>query len=190
MARYRLRAHHSAMQTKNHLLLPASILFAGAMIGAGLYFGLRNHQQADVNLSTVTAVATSSAVSTTPLQTNTKKPSEPNPRVDNVSTEIQAKVAAELSALLEQHRNDIVKACWAPSLEIDPVPASATFHVRALVRPDGTVGSFGVNDALAKSRLDVSQCLRVIKLPLRMTAPGMTVGVQIQFTLPSASRSL
>ncbi len=166
---------------KNHLL-PASILLAGAMIGAGLFFGLRGRPVESPISPTTPPSEHTPAKASSPLD---PKPT-PTP-VDAVAPEpfaLQAKVQKQALDALGKHRAQIVADCWNPSAKKDPNPAKLTFNFRFLFKPTGELGTSSVGDAPAESRRDVSQCIRDLKLPIAVAPPGSEIAVQIPFTLP------
>jgi hypothetical protein len=85
---------------------------------------------------------------------------------------------------MERLRPRIVKECWRPSAERDPSPAKATFPARFLFDPKGKLAGYDVGEAVAESRLDVSRCIRDMKLSITIPEPGMLVAVQIGIPLP------
>lgn len=165
---------------KNYLL-PASILLAGAMIGAGLFFGLRDRPvetpPSSIPPTEHAAPAASSPLKPTPTPTPVETPAlEPS--------ELQATVQKQALEALGKHRARIIADCWNPSVKKAPNPATSTFTFRFLFNSKGHLGMSGVGDPPAESRHDVSQCIRDLKLPITITPPGSEVAVQIQLTLP------
>ncbi len=164
------------MEKNHHLLLPASILVAGAMIGAGLFFGLRG-RPAETTPASPTAPAEESPAAPTPNP-------PPAEIASPAPSDLQATVQKQALDALGKHRARIVADCWNPSVKKDPNPAKTTFMFRFMFNPKGQLGVSGVGDAPAESRRDVSQCIRDLKLPIAVPPPGSEIAVQIPLTLP------
>lgn len=164
-------------------LLPASILLAGAMIGAGLFFGLRGRPIENPKSSILLSEAPTPKTPSIP----DPSPPEPTPTPPPAAldpSDLQAKVQKQAIEALDKHRARIIADCWNPSVKKAPNPTSSNFTFRFLFNPKGHVDTSGVADPAAESRHDVSQCIRDLKLPITITPPGSEIAVQVQLTLP------
>lgn len=169
--------------SQRSLLVPASIVVAGGLVGAGAFLGLYLGRTPPL----VASSAPPARVEIAPLATVTEDPSSaaalrtPPP---GVSLALQARVDKEAAAGLEALRSELVSRCWAPSAAKDPKPERMTVRVRVLFDASGAATRHGVADADAPSRRDVTDCVREAKLDLRVTAPGMVVGTELALALP------
>ena len=159
------------MQTQGWML-PLSIVCAGALIGAGLYLGLRR----------------APAPSSPPVATSAYAPEPPEAGAPVVlappTAALRAKVAADVLAALDQDRARLVRTCWEPSFKKDPKPARLTLALRFEFNPKGARVVSGVAEADAPSRADVSECLRAQDLVPSVPAPGTIVAVEVRWSLP------
>ena len=170
---------------KNPLLLPASILLAGAMIGAGLFLGLRSRSSETAAPATAMPAAESPApIARPPDPAQPEPPPEPPPPPAPASGELQDKVGKQVLAALEKRRAWMVKECWKPSFEKDAKPATLKLAFRYIFDPAGQVVVQGVGDPPEASRLDVARCIRDAKLTVTIPPPGARVGVHVEITLP------
>ncbi|HZF55814.1 MAG TPA: hypothetical protein VE093_44670 [Polyangiaceae bacterium] len=172
--------------------LPAAILAAGAMIGAGLYFGLRDRPPAA--LPATSPRAPDALPSRAPeLPQATQAPAAPYPPLVVVEpglppvaapSDLQTKTAKLVEAEIEKQRARIIKECWSPSVKNDPSPPKATIPARFLFSPDGKLSGYDVAAPEAASRADVSACIRGLKLSMSIPPPGVLVAVQVGIKLP------
>ena len=170
---------------KNPLLLPGAIVASGALIGAGLFFGLRagpSHEAPSAAPSSVEPVHSQSPLADTPGAEPSSPPAPPPP--GRPSRELEDAVQKQAREALEKHRARIVAECWDPSFKKDPTPPKASFVLRFMFDSKGQAFVTGAGAPPEASRADVSQCLRDMKLPLSVRPPGMEVGVQLELTLP------
>jgi hypothetical protein len=150
-----------------------AIIVAGALIGAGLYFGLR--------ASPPVTVISSAPAGSAPPPASVAPATTPPP---GIAPEIQQRVARESAAQLEALRRQLAERCWAPSVAASVEPASATFRVRLLFDAAGTRTQQGVSDASDPRRADVAACLRAQPMTVSVTAPGAIAGVDLALELP------
>lgn len=167
---------------KNSLVLPGAILAAGAMIGAGLFLGLRSKP-------VVTEAPPEPAPIVTPYEPESAPPSaDPEPAPPAVkapsSAELREKVTEQAVKALKKHHARIVQECWKPSFKKDPKPAKVTVPFRIIFTAEGTVEVFGVGQVAEPSRADLSSCIQSLKLPLTIPPPGQATGVQLSIALP------
>src|SRR5262245_5256677 len=103
-------------------MLPAAILGAGALIGAGLFFGLRQSRPA--------VPAAGSFLPDRPEAGATIQVPEP-------SAELRARVAGQVLEALEKDRARLVQTCWSPSAAKSGDPARETFRFRFAFNAQG-----------------------------------------------------
>jgi hypothetical protein len=184
--------------------LPAAILVAGAMIGAGLYLGLRDRPPAVASPTRgepdalTTDRGPSRAEEVDPPQGGSPQapppvgvgPGAPEDKDGDglppavAPNGLQEKAAKSVNEELDELRPRIVKECWAPSVKKDPAPAKAMIPARFLFGVDGKQTGYSIAEPEAASRADVSECLRAMNLSLRIPAPGAVVAVQVGIKLP------
>lgn len=183
--------------SRDSLLLPGAVLVGAAIIGAGLYFGLR---------------AQSPAPGAPPLQPEAVRPLEPpaapnpaapNPAIPNPATPNQpmalpamplelgtpeakarATTDAKAAVLAEKKANWTAK-CWAPALATNKEPATSKYSLSLAFDADGKQSGQGVSELRGEpSRPDVSTCLSRQPMNLKIPPPGMPVNVEIQLEFP------
>lgn len=152
-----------------------AILVAGAMIGTGLFFGLRGRE--------TTPALTASVVTTPAPETKGRSPEVVPPAVPS-----QAGAADEVTKLaaaaIAKHRAVLVEKCWNPSVQTSAAPPKwkATFLYgfdaagKQLVR--------GVQEERGGGRPEVTQCVADLlpTLDLGPVAAGhQQVPVDIEF---------
>lgn len=173
--------------TQRSLLVPASIVLAGTLVGAGLFFGLYLGRAPPLPASSASSPTISPRVVIAPLATVTEDPSSaaalrtPPP---GVSVALQARVDKEAAEGLAALHAELVSRCWAPSVAKDPKPERLTVRVRFLFDASGAAIRHGVADAEPPSRKDVTGCLRDAKLDVRVEPPGVVVGTELALALP------
>jgi hypothetical protein len=170
---------------KNPLLLPGAIVVSGALIGAGLFFGLRGSSSVAAPSGSpfsVDPAAPPGSGASVPRSDPVSPPPDAQPGLP--STELQAKVQKQAQEALEKHRARIVQECWDPSFKKDPTPPRATFAFRFIFDAKGQAVVSGASALPDASRADVGACLGEMKLPISVPPPGVSVGVQLELTLP------
>jgi hypothetical protein len=168
---------------------PIAIVAAGALIGLGLFFGLRSQPEAPALSSTALGAApTASADVPLPLgpgpaPTVTAAPTQTAATATSVAD--RKAVAAQLKAALDQHKKMIVEQCVAPSLAKKPTPDHVNLTFNFSVDASGKQSARGVSEDRETSRSDVTQCVQA-KLPaLSIPPPGVIVFVEdIVWKLP------
>jgi len=175
------------------LTTPVAILAAGALIGLGLFFGLR--READGPAPSVPATLVPSASTTPslplgpgPIQTATSQTatSQPLAPTATATTAVDKKaIAAELKTALDQHKKMIVEQCVAPSLAKKPTPDHVNLSFNISVDANGKQVARGVSEDRETSRADVTQCVQSRLPALSIAPPGAAVFVEgVAWTLP------
>ena len=136
-----------------------AIVIAGALIGVGLYFGLRSRDGATPPASSKPAATSSAAPA-------------------HVSTERFA------AAALEYHRPELVKRCWDPHPPVPGAPSQAKMTIDLTFGPDGSQVARGFREERGATRPEVTACVQRTLPPLRVPPPGGSVRVELPLTLP------
>jgi hypothetical protein len=167
---------------------PIAIVAAGALIGLGLFLGLRSQPEATVVAGASTGAAPTSANAPLPLgpgpaPTLTAGPTQPAAAAPSAVD--RKAVAAQLKAALDQHKKMIVEQCVAPSMAKKPTPDHVNLTFNFSVDASGKQSARGVSEDRETSRSDVTQCVQA-KLPaLSIPPPGAIVFVEdILWKLP------
>lgn len=168
---------------KNNLVLPGAILAAGAMIGAGLFLGLRSRP-------VITEAPPEPPPVITPYEPEAAPPSSASPEPappaaeELPSAELREKVTEQAVKALKKHHARIVEECWKPSFKKDPKPAKVTIPLRFIFTAEGTIQAFGVGQLAEPSRAGLSGCIHDLKLPVTVPPPGQVTAVQVNMKLP------
>lgn len=149
--------------TSKDLLIPAAIVAAGAMIGAGLFFGLRG-QQAAPPVPAERAAAPPPA--TVPLET----------------------VRQQAAAALQAQRPAVAAKCWptdAATGAAKPLHYLFNFTFGA----DGTQIMRGVEEIDRQSEhaetvANITPCVQGALAPIRIPPPGAASYVEVPFETP------
>lgn len=182
-------------------LVPGAILVGGAMIGAGLYFGLAASAPVERPASSrapevdelhggalrrgpgappgapatvVRAEAPSpSVVAVAPALVGPEKAASPSQR--------RVVEVALAEAKLAQFR----PRCWDPIVARSPSPSSSRYRVRSVFDAAGRERSRGVSELRGEpSRPDVARCLRELPLDLEVGPLGDVVAVELDLAFP------
>ncbi len=161
------------------LSVPLAIVAAGALIGAGLYLGLRGGAGA----------VRPARVDWAPAPTPPPLP-EPTPTVrasyppDDLRTSVEAAAAEQLLAAQPALR----RACWDPSVARTAAPADLTLQVRITFDAAGRSTAIAVADPPDAARLDVAACVRAAAITLEVPPPGMRVTAALPLRFPDPRR--
>jgi hypothetical protein len=147
------------------LATPISILIAGALIAAGLYFGLRGR----------------AGSGTAPAPRAAETAASTAPTAPPVAVEGVARQAAQA---LAEARAGLAASCWAPAARVKANPPLAKWTFDFTFAADGTQLGRGVSEDRATSRPEVTACVLARLPPLRIPAPGASVRVNVPFELP------
>jgi hypothetical protein len=180
-----------------NLSIPISILLGCALIGAGLFFGLRERP--------VAAPPTPAAAEATeePDAPPRPAPSAPSAPAAPPATQaalpipagfalgppaapkaIQEAATKDATAALEALRKKLVKACWAPAVAKEPTPARSKYLYQMTFDPSGKEIARGISETRDESRPDVARCLREQPMGLTIPPPGAVVAVDVTLHLP------
>lgn len=173
------------------LLLPGSIVLAGALMGAGLYFGLSAQRQAASPSPPVEAAPQGERPLSSPERRADPAPAQPpaepaapRPPEHPIPLEVRTAASEQASAALAAHRPRLIKECWEPSAKKTAAPPKVTIPLRLLFDAQGKETSRGVGDASEPGREDVVACVRAAAFPISIRPPGQLVGVQLTLTMP------
>lgn len=165
--------------SQQNTLLPIAIVIAGAMVSAGLYFGLRARGPEVVpqapSSPSQSAAATAATQGTAP---EAPAPPPPAPRPD------EKKVARDAIAALEAQRAALGKACWEPFAREKPSPPHIDYVVDVTFDLAGKQVMRGLSEDRKTARADVTACVSGRLAPLQVPPPGAVVRVEIPFRLP------
>ncbi len=167
---------------------PVAIVAAGALIGVGLFLGLRTRHDAPSEAPTGAPAASPLAPialgpgPTAAASTTAPTVSQPAPATSAVDTKT---VTAALKAALDQNKKMIVDECVTPSLAKKPTPAKVNLTFNFSVDANGKQLARGISEDRETSRPEVTECVQR-KLPaLSIAAPGTNVFVEnIVWVLP------
>jgi hypothetical protein len=162
-----------------------AIVAAGALVGAGLYFGLRARAPA------------------APLPTpaaSTLSTGEPAPYAGAAAQHLAApavppgaaapsatpeKVRADAMAALEGLKRQVLDTCWRPALSREPQPSRSSYMVDVTFAADGTTLAMGLSEFRERpSRPDVAQCVRTSGALLRIPPPGAGFRIELPLEFP------
>jgi hypothetical protein len=148
----------------NHqLLVPASILGAGALIGAGLFLGLSARPAPEPRATPAAVAPPALAPAPPPLLTG---------------------LAKEVAAALARQKPEMVTRCWEPSLKTSPTPGTGRYTFDVTIDPSGHEIARSISDDGATARADVRDCLRRLPIGLDVSPPRAQVRVSVPFDLP------
>lgn len=169
------------------LLIPASIVIAGALVGAGLFLGLRD-RPADLGGPALTGVRpTPLAAATAVAASSAAALPEPEPArtpPPGVSPAMQARLDERAAAAVARERPRLVKECWEPSVRKSAAPAALTVPVRFLFDPSGKQIDFAVADVKDASRRDVIECVQKAGLVVVGEPSGEMMATQLSLSFP------
>jgi hypothetical protein len=137
-----------------------AILGAGALIGAGLFLGLRSREAGPPPASAPPARAGAPAPAAGP------------------------DARAALRDELERRRPALVRACWEPAAAKNPEPRSSEQIWNGTIGPEGTPVAFSVMEVRGASRPEVVACLQDQLASLRLPPRPDSVFVELRFSLP------
>ncbi len=172
------------MDTKP-LLLPASIVIAGGLVGAGLFLGLRDRSpdpgRPALTGVTLAPLAPALTVATSTAASATEPARTPPP---GVSPEMQARLDERAAAAVARERPRLAKECWEPSVRKNPAPATLAVPLRFLFDPSGKQIDFAVAEARDPNRRDVIECVQKAGLVVSAEPSGQMMATQLSLSFP------
>lgn len=163
------------------LRIPVAIVIAGALVGLGVYFGLRNQRASATAGAAITAVASSvGAAAPTPVVATTAAPISPPPAPPVSRDAVAAAVAKALDAM----RADLLAKCWEPHVRAHPGAKPFKIRVNVSLGPDGKQVARGISEDRRNDRSNVGMCLTQSMPAIEIAPPGGPVFVEVPFSLP------
>lgn len=163
-----------------------AIVAAGALVGAGLYFGLRARPPA-AGLPPP-AASTLSTGAPAPFAGADAQPSIPAAAAPGAAAAPPAtpeKVRADAMAALEGLKRRALDTCWRPALSREPEPSRSSYMVDVTFAADGTTLAMGLSELRERpSRADVAQCVRTSGVALRIPPPGAGFRIELPLEFP------
>jgi hypothetical protein len=182
---------------KNPYLMPGAVVIAGALIGAGLFLGLKSDGRDGSGPLLPAGDRPSRALSTlpdgTPSPAAPRSPSPPSAAPANrdapsppavLPPDAQADVDLQVKGQIDRRKPDLARLCWAPSVAKSPAPASAQIAVRFLFDAAGKPLYTAVADPADARRKDVSECLRAQGLGVTIQPRGVNVASAVMLAFP------
>ena len=177
---------------------PAAILAGSALVGAGLYFGLRSRGVPPSAPAPVESGAFAPAPSPSTPTTVTGASSRPPPSFPgaptmpgtpvappwlSLSPKVTDDVDRDALAALQKQRPNLLARCWTPAVARDAKLEHASYTLNLAFNDQGhEIGSGIVSEA--SDPPDVSACVARTRAPLDIPARGRRVQAQVPFTLP------
>jgi hypothetical protein len=157
--------------------VPASIVVAGGLIAAGLFFGLRASRP---ELPAPTPERPS--VQETPVGPSPVSPAVHPPRSTTPAVDVDATAIAAATAAVEAAHAAWTASCWDTA---DTTTLKAGSYVAVLgFGANGKAIVAGVTEIREGSDFDVARCLRTLVPAITIPAPGKPVSVEIPFEIP------
>ncbi|MFO0589014.1 MAG: hypothetical protein U0441_15800 [Polyangiaceae bacterium] len=159
-----------------------AIVLAGALIGGGLYFGLRGRESPAPPPAPV-ATSPGGAAQTPPQQPGggVQQPGSPPPAAPALD---KASVLAAATKDLERYRADVVKKCVEPAIKKQPNPPIVKLTFNVSFDAQGKQVMRGVMEDRETWHEGVSMCAQDTIPALAVPPPGANVGVDLPWTLP------
>lgn len=150
--------------------LPASIIAAGALVGLGLYFGLRAQAPSPPAINPAGTVPVDPAA----------PPAQPPGTVRRPSME---QLETEVGALVASAKPRWKAACWDT---VDPATRKAGHYISSLAfDATGKITISGVTEHREVGDSRVAQCIRQqVNDTFRITPPGEKVTFEVPFEMP------
>lgn len=152
--------------------LAVAVLAAGAMVGAGLYFGLRSQQQPSAPLPS--AQPTPSAPALPP----------PVPVLGGATPGEVAATRRAVAEAIDKARSGLVKSCWDPSAKTKPEPKKVTLTFVGTIGIEGKPTSWAVSEHREAMRSDIINCVQMGLASIQVPRPAKPVMVDVDFGLP------
>ncbi len=167
------------------LATPIAIIIAGALVGAGLYFGTRTNAP-DAPSATPS--------STPPAVTSPLAPASQNPVTQPLNVAPlqpapppgmpQDQVDAEVGKAIEGLRQRIIHDCYEPHKNDAGIPKKMTLGYSGGFDPNGVENARGLSDDRPTFFQPVSDCARKLPMDMKIATPGHTVSITQQMQFP------
>ncbi|MCA9598090.1 MAG: hypothetical protein KC776_32480 [Myxococcales bacterium] len=150
--------------------LPLAVLGGGALIGLGLYFGLRERPPP----------ADATSAKALPAANTAPAPPEPSELHQRSKEAVQLALKSEL----DRRHAALVDHCWKPLAAKDPDPASAKLSWNGTIGASGKPVAYGVSEHRDAYRAGLAECVQKDLLSLQVPPPGSSVQVSVDIQLP------
>ena len=170
------------MGLDKHISTQTAILLAGAMIAAGLFFGLRGREPPPPPSPAAPSPNTSYSTESAPARPTAEAPSRP-PDVAPPAAPVppdNAAVAAAALKEMERHRATVGSKCFPPGSP----PGKTKVQLNITFAPGGTELTRGIREYRDAAVRGTGQCINDALPPLKVPAPGSQVFVEIDWSLP------
>jgi hypothetical protein len=160
------------MSEKN-LAIPAAIIAAGALIGLGVFFGLRERApqaNSDPAKYQVTSPITSVNQQRAP------------PVVDMMA--VQQGVSEQISQILDAKKDALRNTCWKSAVAADQSVKPARWVFNFTFGPDGKQIVRGIAEQRGTGSAELTQCVTSALVPFEVKPPGVVTSVDVPFQLP------
>jgi hypothetical protein len=167
---------------EKNLATPLAIIIAGALVGTGVFFGLRQREAPrGAPPSSVAVEAAPAGTARAPAEPPAPLRPSPAPNAPTVSRD---KVARDAAAALEAQRRDLGRKCWEPAVSLHPTSKSTKWVFNLSFDAEGNQTVRGVAEDRPTSRPDVTVCVLAALQPLKIPPPGAPAYVEVPFSLP------
>jgi hypothetical protein len=137
--------------------VPVAIVVAGALVGIGMFFGLRAN--------------------------GAHSPSE-TPAVPAVPVPAQDVLLQQAKDALDAQRAMLTEKCWVPAIKDQPDPHEIGYVFDFTFDAQGRQIMRGTIENRATARPAVTSCVADALLPIVIPAPGASVRIEVPFRLP------
>lgn len=167
------------------LTIPVSIVLGGALIGGGLYFGLRDGTPASLPPTAILA-STSPAPGTPPTAAQANPPiTPPATPAAPLDAEDRKRFEAEVNKAIAGLKPEWKKKCWDPAVKATAEPKTSKYTLNLSFSAEGKTVGVGWSELRdVPSRADVAQCLRQELVSVTATPPGAPTGVELPVEFP------
>lgn len=174
------------MALEKYISTQASVLLAGVLIAAGLFFGLRGREPAPSPTLPKESLVSSSGANIVHTTPPSQAPAPPLiPPLQPAAEVDRAAIVAAATKELERHRAEVVKKCVKPALEKQPEPKHIKLSINITFDAQGQQIMRGALEDRETMREGVSMCAMGLVPPLKLPmAPGASVGIEIPWVLP------
>ena len=172
------------MASDKHLLTPTAVLLAGAMIAAGLFFGLRGRDSTPPPASSGSSVDSASPAPGPVGAPVTAQPARETAPAAPAATVDRSAVTAAAAKDLDRHRAAIVDKCVKPALAQRPEPSRVNYVFNVTFDAQGKQIARGMLEERQGGRPEITQCMNDALPSLEIPPPGNSVQVDLPWTLP------